>query len=120
MTSFKRGANRVSSLSITNAVIHRAIISRAKIRSSHESKDASQRDADLVSLAAFEEKWIEGDGSGDGLQGMETLEGPRGWDGVSFRGIDVPQYNPDAVDTPICNDPDAISAVARNCVLKMR
>lgn len=26
---------------------------------------------------------------------------------------------PDAVDTPICNDPDAISAVARNCVPKM-
>lgn len=27
---------------------------------------------------------------------------------------------PDAVDTPICNDPDAISAVARNRVSKMR
>jgi len=51
---------------------------------------------------------------------MEMLERPRGWDGVSFRGIDVPQYSPDAVDTPICNDPDAISAVARNCVPKMR
>lgn len=51
---------------------------------------------------------------------METLEGPRGWGGVSFRGIDVPQYSPDAFDTPICNDPDAISAVARNCVPKMR
>lgn len=45
--------------------------------------------------------------------GMETLEGPRGWGGVSFRGIDVPQYSPDAVDTPICNDPDAQSLPSR-------
>jgi len=43
-----------------------------------------------------------------------------GWRGVSFRGIDGPQYSPDAVDTPICNDPDAISAVARDRVPKMR
>lgn len=51
---------------------------------------------------------------------METTERPRGWGGVSFRGIDVLQYSPDAVDTPICSDPDAISAVARNRVPKMR
>lgn len=43
-----------------------------------------------------------------------------GWCGVSFRGIDVPQYSPDAVDTPICNDPDAISVAARDRVPKMR
>lgn len=42
----------------------------------------------------------------------QTAERSRGWGGVSFRGIDVPQYSLDAVDTPICNDPDAISVVA--------
>jgi len=66
---------------------------------------------------ASEEKWMaEGTVLVVTARLLETLEGPRGWGGVSFRGIDVSQYSPDAVDTPICNDPDAISAVARNCV----
>lgn len=39
--------------------------------------------------------------------------------GVSFRGIDVSQYRPDAVDTPICN-PRPQSLPSRNCVLKVR
>lgn len=39
--------------------------------------------------------------------------------GVSFRGIDVSQYTPDAVDTPICN-PRPQSLPSRNCVLKVR
>lgn len=61
------------------------------------------------------EGWIAREGTGSWWlqRAAETAARPRGWDGVSFRGIDVPQYSPDAVDTPICNDPDAISAVAR-------
>lgn len=39
--------------------------------------------------------------------------------GVSFRGIDVSQYTPDAVDTPIRN-PRPQSLPSRNCVLKVR
>jgi hypothetical protein len=41
------------------------------------------------------------------------MERPRGWGGVSFRGIDVLQYSPDAVDTPICSDPDTQSLPSR-------
>jgi len=41
------------------------------------------------------------------------MKRPRGWGGVSFRGIDVLQYSPDAVDTPICNDLDTQSLPSR-------
>lgn len=42
-----------------------------------------------------------------------------GGNGVSFRGIDVPQYRADAVDTPICK-PRPQSLASRNCVPKVR
>ena len=48
-----------------------------------------QRNTDLV---PWRIRWL---GKGE--------EGGREGNGVSFRGIDVSQYRPDAVDTPICN-----------------
>jgi len=60
------------------------------------------------------------DGTREGSWWLTRGAEKPGWRGVSFRGIDGPQYSPDAVDTPICNDPDAISVVARDRVPKMR
>lgn len=53
--------------------------------------------------------------------GKGAGEGGSEGNGVSFRGIDVSQYRPDAVDTPICNPrAAAISAVAELRVPKVR
>lgn len=73
----------------------------------------SQRDADLVSRLPLRRNGWQKGRFWRLQRGMETLERPRGWGRVSFRGIDVPQYSSDAVDTPICNDPDAISRRAK-------
>lgn len=58
--------------------------------------------------------YIEGLRDGDG--GRDEGVGPE----LVSVALTFHNTDPDAVDTPICNDPDAISAVARNRVPKMR
>lgn len=89
------------------------LIERDK-RSKMASNQTSTEYGSCVSRVGWREREEEGDRERKRERGVAS-EG----NGVSFRGIDVSQYTPDAVDTPICN-PRPQSLPSRNCVLKVR
>lgn len=77
-------------------------------------------------MAASEEaaeRWISWTDASDGYIEVRDRDGRRDQGvGSELVSVALTFHNtaPDAVDTPICNDPDAISTVARNRVPKMR